>query len=146
MYQPSRLRALPGMLRELPTLSVPAIPIPARWPFPLVATLAMVVLAALDIIGALLAKAWLANRSVPVFLAGVGVFALLFWVYGSSLKYAELATVTFGWIVLLQVGLLLIQRFHGGVPLGAGRLTAVLLILALQAYLVLAPVGDRAVG
>ena len=41
----------------------------------------MVVLAALDIIGALLAKAWLANRSVPVFLAGVGVFALLFWVY-----------------------------------------------------------------
>jgi hypothetical protein len=32
------------------------------------------------------------------------------------------------------------------VPLGAGRLIAVVLILALQAYLVLAPVGDRVTG
>lgn len=108
------------MLLELPALNVPTIPIPARWPFPVVATLAMVALASLDIIGALLAKAWLANRSTPGFLAGVAVFALLFWVYGSSLAYAELATVTFGWIVLLQVGLL--------------------------AYLVLAPVADTASG
>ena len=59
---------------------------------------------------------------------------------------AELATVTFGWVVLLQVGLLLIQRFHGGVQLGAGRWTAVVLILALQAYLILAPAADSATG
>lgn len=134
------------MLLELPTLSVPTIPIPARWPFPVVATLAMVTLAALDIVGALLAKAWLANRSTPVFLGGVVVFALIFWVYGSSLAYAELATVTFGWIVLLQLGLLAIQRIRGGVPIGGGRLTAVVLILALQAYLVLAPVADTTSG
>ena len=121
---------------------MPTIPIPSGWPFPLVATLAMLALAFLDIVGALLAKAWLANRSIPLFLAGVAVFALLFWVYGSSLQYAELATVTFGWIVLLQVGLLMIQRFHGGVQFGPGRWAAVVVILALQAYLVLAPAGD----
>ncbi len=138
--------ALTDMFRAIGSLDVPAFPLPSRWPFPLVAALAMLPLAALDLTGALLAKAWLTSRSLPVFVAGVAVFALLFWVYGSSLQYAELATVTFGWIVLLQVGLLLIQRFHGGVQLGAGRWAAVVLILALQAYLILAPAGDSAAG
>jgi hypothetical protein len=123
-------------------MSVPAIPIPGRWPFPVVATLAMLVLALLDIAGALIAKAWLANRSAPLFVAGLAVFGLLFWVYGSSLRYADLATVTFGWIVLLQVGLLLIGRFRDGTDLGAGRYAAVVAILALEAYLILAPVAD----
>jgi hypothetical protein len=145
-YQEVPAPALADMLRAIGSLSVPAFPLPSRWPFPLVASLAMLTLAALDLAGALLAKAWLAGRSVPVFVAGVAVFALLFWVYGSSLQYAELATVTFGWVVLLQVGLLLIQRFHGGVQLGAGRWAAVVLILALQAYLILAPAGDSAAG
>lgn len=48
--------------------------------------------------------------------------------------------------MLLRVGLLLIQRFDGGVAFSPGRLTAVLLTLALQAYLVLAPAGDSALG
>ena len=129
------------MLRTLASLDVPTIPIPERWPFPVVATLAMLTLALLDIAGALLAKAWLADRSVLVFVAGITVFGLLFWVYGSSLRYAELATVTFGWVVLLQVGLLLIERVQTGVQLSAGRWTALVLILALQAYLILAPAG-----
>jgi hypothetical protein len=132
------------MLRVLPAVSIPTVPIPERWPFPVVATLAMLVLAVLDIVGALLAKAWLAERSAPLFAAGLAVFGLLFWVYASSLRYADLATVTFGWIVLLQVGLLLIARFRDGAPIGAGRYTAVVLILALEAYLILAPVADTA--
>jgi hypothetical protein len=130
------------VLPNLSALSIPAVPIPERWPFPVVATLAMLVLAFLDIAGALIAKAWLANRSLPLFVAGIAVFGLLFWVYGSSLRYADLATVTFGWVVLLQVGLLLIARFRDGVPMGTGRYAAILAILALQAYLILAPAAD----
>ena len=40
---------------------------------------------------------------------------MLFLVYGSSLAYAEMATVTFGWIVLLQVGVVVLQRVQDGV-------------------------------
>ena len=138
------LLAVLALLRHLPSVSIPTVPIPARWPFPVVATLAMLMLAVLDIVGALIAQAWLANRSLPLFAAGLTVFSLLFWVYGSSLRYADLATVTIGWVVLLQVGLLLVSRFRDGTALGAGRYAAVVVILALQAYLILAPATDAA--
>ena len=49
--------------------------------------------------------------------AGVGCFVLLFYVYASSLQYAELATVTMGWIVLLQVGLLVLDHVRYDVSL-----------------------------
>ena len=125
------LRTLASL--DVPTIpTIPTIPIPQRWPFPVVATLAMLALAVLDIVGALLARAWLADRSLLVFIAGITVFGLLFWVYGSSLRYAELATVPFGWVVLLQIGLLLIERVQTGVRLSAGRWTALVLILALR--------------
>ena len=48
---------------------------------------------------------------VPLLL-GAAAFLVLFWVYASALQYAELALVTMGWIVVLQVGLL-----HRPVPL-----------------------------
>ena len=118
---------------------IPLIPLPDRWPTPVVATLAMVALAALDLGGALLAKSWLEHRTPALFAAGVAVFGLLFWVYGSSLRYAELATVTFGWIVLLQVALLLIDRFVHGVDIGPAKWAAAVGIMALQGFLVLGP-------
>ena len=66
---------------------------------------------------------------------------MLFWVYASSLQYAELAVVTMGWIVLLQVGILVIDRVVYDSSLPAGKLVAVVIILAAQGYLVLAPSG-----
>ena len=118
---------------------MPTFPLPDRWPSAAVAILAMVLLAALDLVGALLARAWMQQRTPGLFIAGAGVFALLFWVYGSSLRYAELATVTFGWIVLLQVALVLIDRFRNGLDLGLGKWTAVVLVLALEGYLLMGP-------
>jgi hypothetical protein len=108
-------------------------------PRPLVAVAAMVVLAGLDLVGAVLAKHWSDRGSLISLLGGVAVFGLLFVVYGSSLAYAELATVTFGWVVILQIGVVLLQRVQDGVAIAPDRLGVMIAILALQGYLVLRP-------
>jgi hypothetical protein len=57
---------------------------------------AMVVLAALDFVGAVLAKEWAEERNHWLFAGGLAAFGALFAVYARSLKLAELSTVTFG--------------------------------------------------
>lgn len=96
---------------------------------------AMLVLAGLDLIGALLARRWAHGGSLLWFGAGVGCFALLFWVYGSSLRYADLIPVTFGWIVALQIGLMLIDSVRSGTGISTGRWMAAVLIVVLEGYL-----------
>ena len=120
-------------------MDVPLLKTPASWPTPVVATAAMVVLALLDGIGAVFAKQWVTTGSRASFAAGMFAFLVLFWVYASSLRYAELSTVTFGWIVLLQVGLLCADHFHYGVHISLDKWLAAAGIVALQAYLLLAP-------
>jgi hypothetical protein len=111
---------------------------------PVILFAAMIALAGLDFLGAVLAKEWAASRSHWLFAAGLLAFAVLFGVYAVSLEMAELSTVTFGWIIFLQVGLLLYERIRYGVTLPAGKWVAIPVILGLQAYLVLAPNGARA--
>ncbi len=95
---------------------------------------AIVTLGALDLIGAGLARSWSEHRSSISMIGGILVFGLLFVVYGKSLDYAELSTVTIGWVVLLQVGVVVLDRLHG-VAIPPGRMAAIALILVLQAYL-----------
>ena len=74
---------------------------------------------------------------MPWFGAGVVCFAVLFWVYGSSLRYADLVSVTFGWIVALQVGLMLIDRIGSSKSIPRGHWVAAIGIIALEGYLLL---------
>ncbi len=122
----------------------PLIKAPEAWPVPVVATIAMVCLAGLDLAGAVLAKEWAENGSVRALVLGAGAFLVLFWVYASSLKYAELALVTMGWVVVLQVGLVLVDRWRYGVELPVGKWVAIGVVLLAQAYLVLAPSASQA--
>ena len=119
--------------------SLPLIRLPEAWPLPVVATLCMATLAALDLGGAVAAKEWAESRSGVALSLGALSFVVLFWVYASSLQYAELAVVTMGWIVLLQIGILVVDRMRFGTTLPAGKLAAVVVILAAQGYLLLAP-------
>ena len=119
--------------------AIPLIKAPTSWPVPLVATLAMVALAGLDLLGAVLAKEWADNGSLRALVLGAGAFLVLFWVYASSLRYAELSLVTMGWVVMLQVGLLLIDNRVHGVSLPAGKWVAIGIVLAAQGYLLLSP-------
>jgi hypothetical protein len=109
---------------------------------PLLLVGAMVMLAALDLLGAVLAKEWAEGRNHWLFAAGLLAFGALIAVYAVSLKMAELSTVTFGWIVTLQVGLLLLERIRYAVELPNGKWAAIVAILVLQAYLILAPNGS----
>ena len=118
---------------------VPMLRAPEGWPVALVATIAMVALAGLDLLGAFAAKEWAQHRSPVPMLVGLAAFGVLFWVYASSLQYAELALVTMGWIVMLQVGLLVLDRVRYGVELPPGKWVAIVVLLAAQSYLLLAP-------
>lgn len=100
---------------------------------------AMVLLAGLDFGGALLAKQWADNGSRLCFLIGLATFVVLFVVYATSLKTAELSVVTMGWVVLLQVGLVLIDRFRYEVAITPEKWAVIVIILLLQTYLILDP-------
>ncbi len=115
------------------------IRVPAAWPQPLVATIAMIVLAALDLAGAFAAKEAVQRGSAGMAVLGAVLFLALFWVYASSLEVAELSSVTFGWIVLLQVGVVMLDRYRYHVMPARGAWLAIAVLLAAQAYLVLAP-------
>jgi hypothetical protein len=112
---------------------------PAGVPTPVVAVVAMVLLAVVDLGAAYVTKEAVVRRSLPLAITGVALFVLLFYVYASSLQYAELTLVTLGWIVLLQVGVVLLDRFRYGQVFGPDKWLAIVLILAAQTYLLLAP-------
>lgn len=111
---------------------------PHNWPTPAVAAVAMLLLAVLDLGGSFAAKEAVLRRSPLLAVAGAGLYVLLFWVYASSLQYADLAPVTFGWIVALQIGVVLLDRFRYATPLPPGSWVAIAVILAAQAYLLFA--------
>lgn len=117
--------ASPTLTRAVDILGTPAL-----------ATVAMVALAALDLLGAYAAKELHLTDKVGWAVLGVGSFGVLFFVYSASLAYAELAVVTMGWIVLLQVGLVVLDRVKFGVSLPPDALVALGIILAAQGYLV----------
>lgn len=123
-------------------LSFPSVPV--SWHFYLLSAGAMVALASLDFIGAIFAKEWAERNNVSFYVAGLLAFMLLFVVYAASLKFAELSTVTFGWIVMLQVGIVLVDTQRYGVSLPAGKWAAVGAMLVLQGYLLLGPNGGDA--
>jgi hypothetical protein len=140
-----QLMTLPTWSTGLPS-AVPVLPVPDRLPAPLLLLGTALLLAGLDVAGALAAKAWSEHRSLVWFAVGLAFFGLLFWVYGSALRYAELAEVTIAWIVVLQVVLLLLDHFKYGVEIATPKWLAVVAILGLEAYLLLAPAGSGPVS
>lgn len=115
---------------------------PESWPRPVVAVVAMLLLGVLDLLGSVAAKEAVERRSVPWGVAGAALFLAVFWVYASSLAVAGMAVVTLGWIVVVQVGVVVLDRYRYGEPLPRGAWAVVAVLLAAQAYLVAAPRAD----
>lgn len=111
--------------------------VPARLPGWVGATIAIVALAGLDLVGAVLASRWSAGREPLALVVGMVTFGLLFVVYARGLSYATLTTVTLGWVVLLQVGVVVIDNIERRSLPPPDRLGVIVVILALQGYLVL---------
>lgn len=97
----------------------------------------MLALAVLDLVGAVLARQWADHRAVISLVGGMAVFAVLFVVYGRSLDYAELSTVTIGWVAFLQIGVVLLDRFDNGVNIPPHKLIAMGAIMLAQCVLTL---------
>lgn len=116
--------------------------------FFLTSAAAMLILALLDFVGAVFAKEWADTRQPLWFALGTLCFMGLFAFYAVSLKTAELSVVTIGWVVFLQVGLVVYERLRYGVTLPPAKWVAIVAILTLQAFLVLIPnqANDTAVA
>ncbi len=100
---------------------------------------AMLLLASLDGIGAVFAKEWTLRQQPLLFLAGLLSFILLYVVFAHSLHIAELSIVSLGWIVFLQVGLLLVDVLRYGVSYSLTKWVAIAVIIGLQGYVMLTP-------
>lgn len=105
----------------------------------LLATGAVIILAALDLAGSYCALRYMQTGHQVWWSAGAVAFIALFAVYCTCLRWAELGTVTLGWIVLLQVGVVTMDWVANGVTLPASKIAAIVAILALMAYVLLAP-------
>ncbi len=106
---------------------------------------AIVILAALDLLAAFLAKEFSIRPRWVVFAGGIVAFAVLFVVYIKSLAVTELWIVTFGWVVLLEIGVLLVDRIHFGTSIPPHKYIVAAMIVGLQVVLLL-PLGRSAHG
>ncbi len=107
----------------------------ARVPAVVIVPVMIIVLAGVDIAGGIVAKSWALGRSPWMFAVGIALFALLFWVYGISLRHGELSTITIGWVVLVTLADMGLDRFHYGVHFPTSKWIAALGAVALLAYL-----------
>lgn len=106
---------------------------------PILVLAIMLGLATLDFTSAVLAKEWTVQRHPLALVGGACLSLLIFSLFAFGLRFAELSTVTFGWVIVLEVGILLVERLRYGVELPTGKWLAVGGLLLLQAYLILAP-------
>ena len=108
----------------------------------------MVLLAGLDFTGTMLAKEWTIHRAAWQLVGGGATFLALFVALVCGLRYAEMSMLSLGWIVVLQTGLIMLDRSRYGLHLSVGGWLAVAAILVLQGFLLLgggsaaAPVDD----
>src|SRR5262245_652566 len=92
----------------------------------------MVLLAALDFTGTLLAKEWTVHPAPWQLAAGAMTCLALFAALALGLRYAEMSLLTLGWIVALQLALIMVDRSRHGTHLSLGGWLAVIAIVVAQ--------------
>jgi hypothetical protein len=70
-------------------------------------------------------------------LAGCAMYLVMFWIYGVSLRFGELSTITVGWVVLVTVGNMALDKVHYQVNFPTSKWLAAILAVALLAYLLI---------
>jgi NAD/NADP transhydrogenase beta subunit len=99
----------------------------------------MLALASLDLVEAVLAKEWSIHRSPWLLVAGVVASILLFVVFVMAIGRTQMSSVTIGWVVMLQVGLMVTESVRYGVSHSIDRWIAMGAIVCLLGYLVSSP-------
>jgi hypothetical protein len=75
-----------------------------RLPTAAIVPVMVVLLAGIDLVSGVVAKSWADTHSGWLMLAGCAMYLVMFWIYGVSLRFGELSTITVGWVVLVTVG------------------------------------------
>ena len=83
-----------------------------RLPAAAVVPVMVVLLAGIDLVSGVLAKSWAATNSGWLMLAGGAMYLVMFWGYGVSLRFGELSTITIGWVVIVTVGNMALDKFR----------------------------------
>jgi hypothetical protein len=110
------------------------------------AVFAITILAGLDLVGAYLAKEFALRPRWLILATGVVAFSLLFIVYVRSLRLTELCIVTFGWVMLLEVGVLLLDRFRFSTSIPWYKLVLAGIIVTLQVFLLVPSRSPKSSG
>jgi hypothetical protein len=113
-----------------------------RVPTPFVVPAMVALLAGIDLGSGVIAKSWAASHSAWLMAGGSAMYLVMFWVYGISLRFGELSTVTIGWVVLVTVGDMALDKFHYQVQFPPSKWLAAMLAVALLGYL-LVDTGHR---
>ena len=113
-----------------------------RAPGYVIVPLLVVLLGGIDVLGSIVAKSWSDHRSPWTFMLGAALFVTLFWIYGVSLRHGALTTVTVGWVVVVTIGDMLLDRFHYGTHFPVSKWAAAGLVVVLLVYLLAAPTGE----
>lgn len=135
---------LPAVLTEPSVASALAEPIVAGKSlvgFSPMGIAAMAALTGLDLIGSYCAMRYMHDGHQLWWSAGAIAFLGVFAVYAASLHWAELGTVTLGWIVGVQVGVLIMDKVANGVVVPTGKWIAMAAIFLLMTYMIFAPNG-----
>lgn len=106
-----------------------------RLPAPVVVPVMVIVLAAIDLASGVVAKSWVASDSVWLMAGGFAMYLVMFWLYGVTLRFGELSTITVGWVVLITVGNMALDKFHYQVAFPVSKWIAALGAVALLVYL-----------
>jgi len=97
------------------------------------------VLAGVDVAESVLAKEWATRRSPWLLVAGLAASVLLFVLFVVAIGYTEMSTVTIGWIVLMQLGVMITETVRYDVSHSPDRWLVMGAIVCLLGYLVVVP-------
>ncbi len=106
--------------------------------------LVVTLLVGVDLIGSVAIKEAGLRRSPALAFVGVLAFVCLALVLYLALQYAELTLVSLCWIVLVQVGVMLVDHFLYGVTPGNVQLLAIGVALVALGVALLAPTREPA--
>ncbi len=99
----------------------------------------IVVLAGLDLLSALFAKEWSVHKSWWLLAAGLLCTIVIYVVFALGLKVVEMSTLAFGWIIVVESGIVIAERVRYGQSLPVGKWFAIAGLMILQGYLLLGP-------
>ncbi len=99
-------------------------------------------LAGLDVTESILAKEWVTHRSPWLLVAGLTASVMLFALFVVAIGYTEMSTVTIGWVVVMQVGLMVTETVRYGVSHPPDRWIVMGAIVCLLGYLVAVPASS----